>query len=57
MLVKKLRDAVDTLLMAAIAGERGSSGGSSGGGSGTGGVKVVDTIRQLLVEAEEQAAR
>jgi len=66
--VKRLRDAIDGLLLALIAGER-SSGGGSGGGNGAaggsvgagaaagGGAKVIDTIRQLLAEAEEQAER
>lgn len=66
VLVKALRDAVDGLLLAAIAGERrgdrrgaGSGGGGSdveGGGPVSGG-KVLDTIRRLLAEAEDQAAR
>jgi uncharacterized membrane protein YgcG len=68
VLVKRLRDAVDGLLLAAIAGDRsggdgnggggGSTGAGSGGGSsGGGGAKVVETIRRLLAEAEEQAER
>jgi hypothetical protein len=57
VLVKKLRDAVDALLLAAIAGDRGGGGNGSGGGGAPGGGKVVDTIRQLLVEAEAASER
>lgn len=64
VLVKKLRDAVDGLLMSAIAGggTAGGGGGTADGGGGTGGgagggPKVIDTIRQLLAEAEDAAER
>jgi hypothetical protein len=58
VLVKKLRDAVDSLLLSAIAGDSrggGGGGGGSGRGGGGGSGKVVETIRQLLVEAEAAA--
>ena len=55
VLVKRLRDAVDGLLAAAIAGGGGGGGGSGGSGSGAR-PQVLEAIRQLLAESEGAGA-
>jgi ATP-dependent RNA helicase DHX29 len=57
VLVKRLRDAVDGLLLGAIAGGGSGSGGSGSGISGATGPNVLQAIRRLLAEAEDAADR